>query len=170
MRTKLISLLSLSAGSLLLVGAGCMTPAATNTNVNAVVNTVVEDEVDETADVEEDVEETTGTDEEVTSDEEASISIESPEDGATVASSFDVVVNINDFELAPDSLEGANVAGEGHYHVWLDGEYFAPGVAESTTLEEVAVGEHELQVSLQNNDHSDLSTPVMSEVVTITVE
>lgn len=159
MRTKkILGLASIMVSALVAVGAGCA-----NTVTNTVdTNTVTVDKTD-----------TTTTDTVV--DDEATvatptISITEPVDGDTVETSFDVAVEIENFTLAPDKVEGANAEGEGHYHVWVDGEYVSPGVAETTTLADIAAGEHEVMVSLQNNDHTDLATPVKSAPVTVTVE
>ncbi|MBI4406993.1 MAG: hypothetical protein HY565_00645 [Candidatus Kerfeldbacteria bacterium] len=156
MRTNTLATLSgLALSALLLAGAGCTTTTTSNANTNT--TTVAVDDVD--ADEVDDGE-----------DEDAAIEISSPEDGDTVATTFDLEVAIDDFTLAPDKVEGANAAGEGHYHVWVDGEYFVAGVAEVTSVAGLEVGEHELMVSLQNNDHTDLVPAVKSEAVTVTVE
>ena len=155
MRINTLATLSgLALSALLLAGAGC---ATTTTTSNANTTTVAVD--DDTDDVDGDEE-----------DEDTAIEISSPEDGDTVATTFDLEVEIDDFTLAPDKVEGANAAGEGHYHVWVDGEYFVAGVAEVTSVAGLEVGEHELMVSLQNNDHTDLVPAVKSEAVTVTVE
>ncbi len=162
MRTNTLATLSgLALSALLLAGAGCMSTTTTS-NANTNTTTVaVDDDADEVDEDEEDEEE---------GDEDTAIEISSPEDGDTVATTFDLEVEIDDFTLAPDKVEGANAEGEGHYHVWVDGEYFVAGVAEVTSVAGLAVGEHELMVSLQNNDHTDLAPAVKSEAVTVTVE
>lgn len=157
MRTKYSAIISLALGSLIVAGAGCQTATTTDTvdtNVVATDTTVTVDTT-EVADVAADG---------------ASISIVSPVDGDTVESTADLTVAIEGFTLAPDKVEGANAEGEGHYHVWVDGEYLTPGVATTTTLTGLEAGEREIMVSLQNNDHTDLTTPVKSEAVTVTVE
>lgn len=183
MRTsKYAATLSLVLGALVVAGAGCTgttttttnttntTIDTTNANTTATVNSsddVVEDElvldnkdtteVDDVDDTEADA-------------SAATISIVDPLEGDTVPPSFDIVVAVEGFTLAPDKVEGENAEGEGHFHVWVDGEYYAPGVSEITALKDLTEGEHELMVSLQNNDHTDLATPVKSEAVTVTVE
>lgn len=99
-----------------------------------------------------------------------SISILSPVDGATVPTHFDLTLAVNNFTLAPNKVAGANTAGEGHYHVWVDDKYFTPGVAATMTLKKLTAGTHTIYVTLQNNDHTDLATPVKSEPITITVK
>lgn len=175
MRTQYSAALSLALGTLLLAGAGC-TPDTTDTtnttnttNTNTVTVQVDDDAVVDDADVTEDDATTDGTADDATA-EAASVSITEPIDGDIVGSTFDLTVAIEGLTLAPDKVEGANVEGEGHYHVWVDGEYFAPGVAETTTLEGLEAGEHELMVSLQNNDHTDLDPTVSSDPISVTVE
>lgn len=148
-------------GAVLVAGAGCTTTSTTNTNTAAANANVTTVAVDDTADAEADV---------VVDDANTAIEILSPVNGVTVASTFDVTVDITDFTLAPDAVEGANVEGEGHYHVFVDGEYVVAGVAETATLADLAVGEHEIYVSLQNNDHSNLAPVVKSDTITVTVE
>lgn len=156
---KLLGLTSsLAMGALLLAGAGCTPSTTSNANTNT-TTVAVEVEDDTAADVVEDKDEA-----------DTAIEIASPADGDSVTQPFDLEVEIDDFTLAPDSVEGANVAGEGHYHVWVDGEYFVAGVATTTEIDGLEAGEHELMVSLQNNDHTDLDEPVKSEPVVVTVE
>lgn len=174
MRTQLTAALSLALGTLLLVGAGCNSTDTTTTNTTTANTTTVK--VDKTDTVDDD-DATTDEDTDTVEDADetgdvdtSSISIAEPVDGDIVASTFDVEVEIDGLTLAPDKVEGANVEGEGHYHIWVDGEYFAPGVAFTTSVADLAAGEHELMVSLQNNDHSDLDPAVSSEPITVTVK
>lgn len=172
MRTsKYAATLSLVLGALVVAGAGCTGTTTTTTDTTNTTtadttatvnnsNTVVADDVDE-------VEDADDTETDVSA---ATISIVDPLEGDTVPPSFDIVVAVEGFTLAPDKVEGENAEGEGHFHVWVDGEYYTPGVSEITALKDLTEGEHELMVSLQNNDHTDLATPVKSEAVTVTVE
>ncbi|MBI2416296.1 MAG: hypothetical protein HYV33_06615 [Candidatus Kerfeldbacteria bacterium] len=164
MNKKFLAVTGSIVSALLLVGAGCVTDT-TNTNTNTTTNTVKTNTTKTTNKAKTNTNKTTTVDVDT-----PTIEIVSPVDGATVATTFDLEVAVEGFTLAPDKVEGVNAEGEGHYHVWVDGEYFAPGMAETTTLEDVAVGEHEVMVSLQNNDHSDLDNAVKSESVTVTVE
>ncbi|EKD79300.1 MAG: hypothetical protein ACD_41C00107G0001 [uncultured bacterium] len=156
---KLLGLSSLAFGALLLAGAGCVGGTTTTSDTTTNTTTVAVDVEDEDEASDDDVVDT-----------DTAIEITSPEDGDTVTQPFNVEVAIDDFTLAPDKVEGANVEGEGHYHVWVDGEYFVAGVAEATEIDGLEAGEHELMVSLQNNDHTDLAEPVQSGAVTVTVE
>lgn len=72
------------------------------------------------------------------------------------------------FTLAPDAIGKANVAGQGHWHLLLDGKLVQPVGTESFTLTGLTPGRHVIAVELHNNDHSLLIPPV-SRMVNITV-
>jgi hypothetical protein len=173
MREKLLAVSSLTLGVLLLAGAGCMPSSTTNTDdTNTTIVAVDDTDAMEDTTADDSAMEDTEVDDAMEATDVASptITITSPADGDTVESNFDVTVEIANFELAPDEVEGANVDGHGHYHVWVDGEYYAAGVANTTAVSDLAAGEHEIQVSLQQNDHSDLDTAVKSDPIIVTVQ
>jgi plastocyanin len=101
-----------------------------------------------------------------------SVTLNSPQDGATVPPSFPVKLTPEYF--TPDAgLEGkTNVAGFGHYHVWVDskathdslaGLVLMPGENEFTLdLGAWGPGEHKVRIEPAQNDHTmyDPSTPV----------
>ncbi|MCC6313808.1 MAG: hypothetical protein IT337_07320 [Thermomicrobiales bacterium] len=100
------------------------------------------------------------------------VKLDSPKDGATVAASFPVKLTPENF--TPNAgLEGkTNVAGFGHYHVWVDapakheslaGLVLMPGVNEFTLdLSAWGPGKHTIRIETAQNDHTmyDPSTPV----------
>ncbi len=153
-----MGLASLAVTTLLVTGAGCMSTNADTATANLNTTTVPVDNSN-----------TVTNTNAVATNTAASITIVSPDDGETVEPQFDVAVEIAGLELAPDEVEGANVAGHGHYHLWIDGEYYAAGTEDNVRVTDLAVGEHEVMVSLQNNDHSDLATPVKSTPIKVTV-
>jgi hypothetical protein len=69
-------------------------------------------------------------------------------------------VSVTNFGLAGDAVGGAAVAGEGHYHVYLDGVYQDFSAGESATLYHVAAGAHVVEVRLADNDHTELEGSV----------
>ncbi len=77
------------------------------------------------------------------------LTITSPEDGATVGTTFDVTWD-SDVELGePDT-------GRDHVHVFVDGhsnDYTVVGGNEFT-LEDLSPGEHTVNITLQHADHS----------------
>lgn len=177
--TKLTGLSSLALSVLLVTGAGCMS-TNDNANLNTNTTTVPVNNTNTANTNTEDMYVDDGTntntdgdmidDTSAAADEEAAISIVSPADGATVDTDMALEVAITDFTLEPDEIAGANAVGHGHYHIWVDGEYFAQAAEAETTVEGLTAGEHEIMVSLQNNDHSDLEDAITSEPITVIVE
>lgn len=92
------------------------------------------------------------------------VTLVSPTDGATVPPQFEVQVTPQNF--APTTgLEGkANVAGYGHYHVWVDTEempsslaglVLMPGTnAFALDLSAWGPGEHQIRIETAQNDHT----------------
>lgn len=72
-----------------------------------------------------------------------------------------LTVSVTNFTLDGSAMGGGNQAGVGHYHVYLnemneDGFLDAGTTAQITVTipEETPAGQHELHVTLANNDHS----------------
>ena len=59
------------------------------------------------------------------------------------------------FEFAPKRVNQADVDGEGHAHVYVDGEKVGRAYGEWFHLTGVAPGEREIRVTLQTNGHSE---------------
>jgi hypothetical protein len=97
------------------------------------------------------------------------ITITSPPSGEFVSTTFTGSVSVENFTLDPDSFGGANVDGEGHYHVFIDDLYLGASGESTFTATNVIPGERVLRVGLFNNDHSERNPPVYDEV-TITVQ
>jgi hypothetical protein len=97
------------------------------------------------------------------------VTLDSPVSGEVVTSDFYVTVTPTNYVLSAN-VEGANVAGEGHYHVFVDGAYATYSTDTTVIVNGIDPGEHEVYVELVNNDHSSLADPVYSETTTITVE
>lgn len=93
------------------------------------------------------------------------ITLSSPVSGATLDSRGVLMgFTVSDFLLSP-AVGEANVLGQGHYHLMLDGAYFALGTAEADAyFTHLSSGAHELGVELVNNDHSSLTFPVVASV------
>lgn len=110
------------------------------------------------------------------------------EDGAVVSSPFKVVFGLSGMGIAPAGTEKENT---GHNHLLIDvpklgeGEggadaliYAIPsddnhihfGGGQTETTLELPAGKHTLQVVLGDLGHVPHSPPVMSDVITITVE
>jgi len=109
--------------------------------------------------------------------EGAKVYIASPEDGATVSSTFTVVFGLEGMGVAPAGVQTANT---GHHHLLVNGEapdmsmplgaqvtHFGGGQTQTTlTLEP---GEHTLQLILGDHLHVPHNPPVVSDQITITV-
>lgn len=113
------------------------------------------------------------------SPEGAEVYIVSPQDGDTVGTEVTVVFGLKGMGVAPAGVEKENT---GHHHLLVDqatlpapglpmGDpplHFGKGQTETTiTLEP---GEHTLQLILGNYLHIPHDPPVVSELITITVQ
>ncbi len=113
----------------------------------------------------------------------AKVYFEGLKDGETVKSSLKVVFGVEGMEIAPAETEKPN---SGHHHLLLDRPAFDAAEADAgigkdannihfgkgqteTTLE-LAPGKHTLQLLLGDLNHIPHNPPVVSDVVTITVE
>jgi hypothetical protein len=99
------------------------------------------------------------------------VRITSPLDGEVVApAGFNLMAEVENHTLNESAVGAANVDGEGHYHIYVDGLYYNFDTDLSTTITGLDSGEHEVYLELVNNDHTALATPVMSAPIYITVE
>lgn len=67
------------------------------------------------------------------------------------------------FTFTPENVNGHHVAGEGHAHVYVDGEKIGRVYTDWHHLTGLAPGAHTVRVTLNTNDHSDYA--VNGEVV-----
>lgn len=69
----------------------------------------------------------------------------------------DIAFTLNtDMKISAEHYGKDHIAGEGHTHIYLDGQKVA-GVKESVyLLKDVSVGPHKVEVALQQNDHKDM--------------
>jgi hypothetical protein len=96
---------------------------------------------------------------------DVTISITSPEDGATVeAGSLDLGIELDGAVLAAESTDEDG----GHLHVYVDGE--SAGMPPTLDVSvELAAGEHEIEVEYVDAQHRGLDPPV-TDSVTVTAE
>jgi len=94
------------------------------------------------------------------------VSILSPaSSSAWGSSSAEIQVSKANFAYNPAAVGQASVAGEGHYHVFVDGVYFYYGTTEFFNVTYLHIGRaNTIRVELANNDHTSLSDPVFDEV------
>ena len=112
----------------------------------------------------------------------AKVYIVSPKDGKTVKPKLKVVFGLSGMGVAPAGIKFPNT---GHHHLLIDAatkdydltkplpasdncKHFGAGQTE--TMLELAPGKHTLQLVLGDHLHIPHNPPVISEVVTITVE
>lgn len=96
---------------------------------------------------------------------DVTISITSPEDGATVDSgSLDLGIELDGAALAAESTD----EDAGHLHVYIDGE--SAGMPPTLDVSvELPAGEHEVEVEFVDAQHRALDPPV-TDSVTVTAE
>lgn len=110
----------------------------------------------------------------------ATVFIISPENGSTVTSPVHVKFGISGMAVAP---AGQATPNSGHHHLLVDTELTDPdlpvpadaqhvhyGKGQTETQVELAPGQHTLQLVLGDANHVPHQPPVVSKVVTITVE
>lgn len=114
------------------------------------------------------------------SPEGAAAYIVSPADGDTVSSPVTVVFGLNGMGVAPAGTEAENT---GHHHLLIDtglpsmeepipadDNHVHFGGGQTEVQVELAPGEHSLQLLLGDLNHIPHDPPIMSEVITVTVE
>ncbi len=118
--------------------------------------------------------------------EGASVYFVNLSDGDTVSAPVKVIFGLSGMGVAPAGTEKENT---GHHHLFIDrppfaseeadeGEYGIPadenhvhfGGGQTETTLDLPPGQHTLQLVLGDLGHIPHSTPVVSEVITITVE
>jgi hypothetical protein len=110
----------------------------------------------------------------------AEVYIQSPANGAEVASPFTVRFGLSGMGVAPAGVTAANT---GHHHLLIDVETLPPenlplpatdqvrhfGMGQTETEIELPPGQHTLQLVLGDTLHIPHQPPVRSERITITV-
>jgi hypothetical protein len=79
---------------------------------------------------------------------------------------------ITGWKMLPTTVgKTPNSATGGHWHIFVNGKYnnFSAGAHTGRTLK-LEHGTYKIQVELANNDHSELSQPVKSKVMTIKID
>ena len=82
------------------------------------------------------------------------ISIEVTEDPVE---GWNLAVMLSDFRLAPENVSGSHVDGEGHMHLYIDGQKAARLYDTWYQLPPLEAGTHEVRVDLRSNDHALLT-------------
>ena len=69
---------------------------------------------------------------------------------------YNLQVITQNFAFAPQSAGGADVPGEGHAHLWINGEKIGRIYAEWSYMHPLPPGEYEVAVNLNTNSHAAL--------------
>jgi len=78
-------------------------------------------------------------------------------------SGWNLTLVTDNFTFAPQNASGQHIDGEGHAHIYVDGEKLTRLYSHNYYLGELAEGEHTIRVTLNTNDHKDYA--VDGEVV-----
>lgn len=81
-----------------------------------------------------------------------------------------VEVTTTGFTWAPEHASGEPVEGEGHAHLYVDGEKVGRLYTPWFHVGGLAPGDHEVRVTLNGNDHTDLDVDGEAVAATTTVE
>ena len=90
-----------------------------------------------------------------------------PVEGAsikTAGETANVQVVLDASNLVFRSPGGKNKAGEGHFHISLDGGSEVMTIDEEYTFENVALGEHTLRVEIKQNDHNSYVPKIVKTI------
>ena len=86
------------------------------------------------------------------------ITFTSPGEGDEIlSSSVRVKVQTAGLTLAPDAIGGEPVAGEGHYHFYVNGNAAGEGALDSFLVTDLTPGTHEITARLFGNDHMPIA-------------
>lgn len=76
----------------------------------------------------------------------------------------------SNFRLAPENASGDHVDGEGHMHLYINGEKVARVYETWYQMPPLPAGTHEITVALQTNDHAPITAGGTTVETTITLE
>jgi hypothetical protein len=81
-----------------------------------------------------------------------------------------VKVKVRGLKMAPAKVGKANVAGQGHWHIYVNGTYnnFSANATSGKT-KKLKNGDYRIYVELVNNDHSPLSERTVSKRIRVMV-
>jgi hypothetical protein len=77
-----------------------------------------------------------------------------------------ITYQTSNFKLSEEDMNKANVQGEGHLHLYVDGKQKAMiGKLGPLTLTNLTTGAHEIKLELQQNDHKELNVEKILNIV-----
>ena len=68
-----------------------------------------------------------------------------------------VRIDVEGFRFAPELVDQAHTPGAGHAHIYVDGEKLGRVFDSEYHIANLSPGRHEVRVSLNTNDHSELT-------------
>ena len=83
----------------------------------------------------------------------------------------DVRIATEGFRFAPELVDQAHTDGAGHAHIYVDGVKLGRVFENEYHIDQLAPGDHEIRVSLNSNDHGELTFngEVVESTVTVTI-
>ena len=78
-------------------------------------------------------------------------------------SGFDAQITVSNFVFAPGNANGDDVSGQGHAHIYVNGEKKNRVYGEWYHIGKLPVGSNEIEIRLSSNDHHELA--VEGEVI-----
>lgn len=82
---------------------------------------------------------------------------------------YNVQIITTGFEFTPENAGLENVEGQGHAHVYVDGEKVGRAYGEWYHIPELEMGEHTIKVSLNSNDHTPITVDGQEVQATVVV-
>ena len=73
------------------------------------------------------------------------------------ASGWNLNVQTSNFRFSPENASTGHIAGEGHAHVYVNGQKIARLYADWYHIDRLPKGEVLIEVALNSNDHSEIS-------------
>jgi hypothetical protein len=96
------------------------------------------------------------------------VTILSPLEGASIGSgTVELSLNITNITMNGSAIGQAPVAGEGHYHIYLDNNWLGAFYLMQAYIPNVPQGAHAIRIEIAQNDHSEIGA---NDSVNITVQ
>ena len=88
------------------------------------------------------------------------------------ASSRNLKIDVTNFSFSPENVNEAHQPGEGHAHIYVDGVKLARAYSPWFQITGLSAGQHEVRVTLNANDHSQLAVEgePLEAITTVTIE
>lgn len=84
------------------------------------------------------------------------------------ASGWNLLLDVERFRFAPEAVNGSNQPGEGHGHIYVDGEKLTRLYGTAYHLSDLPPGTHDIMVTLNANNHDAFA--IDGKVISASVE